>query len=91
MECVLRRSLQNEPAHLPGVHPENGKKMTNTPTAERILKAFPGVSLTILQTASGEEIRRWLTPVSALQQAILYGRGLTPSLYQQLAMQKSGN
>ena len=91
MEFVLRRSLQNEQAHLPGVHPENGKKMTNTPTAERILKAFPGVSLTILQTATGEEIRRWLTPLSALQQAILYGLGLTPSLYQQLEMQNSGN
>src|SRR6266568_3443062 len=71
MEFVLRRSLQNEQAHLPGVHPENGKKMTNTPTAE--------------------EIRRWLTPLSALQQAILYGLGLTPSLYQQLEMQNSGN
>src|SRR6266853_2629362 len=90
MEFVLRRSLQNEQAPLPGVHPENGKKMTKTPTAERILKAFPGVSLTILQTATGGEIRRWLTPLSALQQAILYGLGLTPSLYQQLEMQNSG-
>lgn len=80
MEFVLRRSLHNAQAPLPGVHPENGKKMTNMPTAERILKAFPGVSLTILQTATGEELRRWLTPLSALQQAILYGLGLTPSL-----------
>ena len=65
MECVLRRSLQNEHAPLPGFHPENGRKMTNTPTAERILHAFPAVSLTILQTATGEAIRRWLTPFSA--------------------------
>ena len=53
-----------------------------------ILKAFREVSLSILQTATGEEIQRWLTPLSALQQAILYGLGLTPSLYQQLEMQK---
>jgi transposase len=91
MEFVLRRSLQNEQAHLPGLHPENGRKMTNTPTAERILQAFPAVSLTILQTATGEEIRRWLTPLSALQQAILYRLGLAPSLYRQLEMQNSGN
>ena len=91
MEFVLRRSLQNAQTHLPGLHPENGKKMTNTPTAERILQAFPAVSLTILQTATGEEIRRWLTPLSALQQAILYRLGLAPSLYRQLEMQNSGN
>ena len=91
MEFVLRRSLQNEQAHLPGLHPGNGRKMTNTPTAERILQAFPAVSLTILQTATGEEIRRWLTPLSALQQAILYRLGLAPSLYRQLEMQNSGN
>ena len=91
MEFVLRRSLQHEQAHLPGLHPENGKKLTNTPTAERILKAFPEVSLSILQTATGEEIRRWLTPLSALQQAILYRLGLATSLYQQLEMQNSGN
>ena len=91
MEFVLRRSLQNEQAHLPGLHPENGRKMTNTPTAERILQAFPEVSLSILQTATGEEIRRWLTPLSALQQAILYRLGLATSLYQQLEMQNSGN
>ena len=91
IEFVLRRSLQNEQAPLPGVHPENGKKMTNTPTAERILKAFPGVSLTILQTLTGEEIRRWLTPLSALQQAILSRLGLATSLYRQLEMQNSGN
>jgi transposase len=91
MEFVLRRSLQNDQAHLPGLHPENGKKMTDTPTAERILKAFPDVSLTILKTAAGEEILRWLTPLSALQQAILYRLGLATSLYRQLEMQNSGN
>lgn len=91
MEFVLRRSLQNEQAHLPGVHPENGKKRTDTPTAERILKALSEVALTILQTAAGEEIRRWLTPLSALQQAILSRLGLATSLSRQLEMQHSGN
>jgi transposase len=90
-ELVLRRSRQNDQAHRPGLHPENGQKMTDTPTAERILKAFPDVSLTILKTAAGEEILRWLTPLSALQQAILYRRGLATSLDRQLEMQNSGN
>jgi transposase len=91
MEFILRRSLQNDQAHLPGVHPANGKKMIDTPTAERILKAFPDVSLSILKTAAGEEIRRWLTPLSTLQQEILHRLGLAMSLYRQLEIQNSGN
>jgi hypothetical protein len=58
LALVLWRSLRNDHAHLPGLHPENGPKMTDTPTAERLLNAFPAVSLTILKTAAGEEIPR---------------------------------
>ena len=47
-ECVLRRSLENDQARLPGLHPENKQKMTDKPTAERILQAFADVSLTII-------------------------------------------
>ena len=68
-----------------------GKKLTDTPTAERILKAFPDMSLTILKTVAGEEILRWLTPLSALQQDILHRLGLATSLYRQLEIQNSGN
>src|SRR5262249_51375488 len=64
MEFVLRRSLQNDHAKLPGLHPENKTKMTDTPTAERILKVFADVSLTIIQNAAGEDILRRLTPLS---------------------------
>ena len=80
MEFVLWRSSE-EQASLPGLHPENGKKMTDKPTAEQFLQAFAEVSLTIIKTAAGEEILRWLTPLSALQQAILQRLGLGASLY----------
>src|SRR5437870_3907712 len=53
MEFVLRRSLETEQASLPGLHPENKQKMTDKPTAERILKAFSDVSLTIIKHATG--------------------------------------
>ncbi|MDM8522656.1 hypothetical protein QUF80_04720 [Desulfococcaceae bacterium HSG8] len=39
-EFVVRRSLRNDNAGLGGLHPENRKKRTDTPTAERLLKAF---------------------------------------------------
>jgi transposase len=87
MECVLRRSLQHDHVKLPGLHPENRTKMTDTPTAERLLKAFADVSLIILRTEAGEDILRRLTPLSALQQDILRRLGLGTALYRQLEIQ----
>ena len=90
-EFVLRRSLENDQATLPGLHPENKQKMTDKPTAERLLKAFSGVSLTIIQHAAGEEILRRLTPLSGVQEEILQRLGLGVSLYGQLEIQEIGN
>ena len=91
LEFVLRRSLENDQATLSGFHPENRTKMTDTPTAERLLKAFSAVSLTIIKTAAGEDILQRLTPLSALQQDILQRLGLHTSLYQQLEIHNTGN
>ena len=63
-ELVLRRSLEQDQVRLPGLHPENKPKMTDTPTAERILKAFAAISLTMIKHATGEDILRRLTPLS---------------------------
>jgi transposase len=91
MEVALRRSLQNDHAKLPGLHPENKTKMTDTPTAERILRAFSDVSLTIIKQAAGEDILRRLTPLSGGQETILQCLGLDTSLYRQLEIQGIGN
>jgi transposase len=91
MEFVLRRSLQNDQATLPGLHPENKKRMTDKPTVERILKAFSAVSLTIVKNAAGEEIMRRLTPLSGLQEDLLQRQRLGTSLYGQLEIQEIGN
>ena len=87
MEFVLRRSLETAQASLPGLHPENKHKMTDKPTAERILKAFSDISLTIIQHAAGEEILRRLTPLSGLQEDILQRLGLGATFYGQLEIQ----
>ena len=89
-EFVLRRSLEKDQARLPGLHPENKQKMTDKPTAERLLKAFSGISLTIMKNATGEEILRRLTPLSGLQEDILQRLGLGVTLYRQLAIQTIG-
>jgi transposase len=89
-EFVLRRSLETEQARLPGLHPENKQKRTDKPTAERILKAFSAISLTIIKTAAGEDILRRLTPLSGLQEDILQRLGLGAALYGQLEIQGIG-
>src|SRR5215470_9582233 len=91
MEFVLRRSLQTAQTTLPGLHPENKTRLTDKPTAERILQAFADVSLTIIQNATGEDILRRLTSLSGLQEDILQRLGLGASLYGQLEIQEMGN
>jgi transposase len=91
MEFVLRRSLQTDHTTLPGLHPENKTRTTDKPTAERILKAFADISLTIIKNATGAVILRRLTPLSGLQENILQRLGLGASLYRQLEIQEMGN
>jgi len=91
MEFVVRQSLQRDHAKLPGLHPENKQKRTDNPTAERLLKAFSKVSLTLIETPAGEAILRQVTPLSAVQEEILKRLGLSPSLYRQLEIQETRN
>ena len=65
--------------------------MTDKPTAERILKAFSDVSLTIIKNAAGEDILRRLTPLSAVQEDIVQRLGLDAALYGQLEIQTIRN
>ena len=44
LEFILRRSLQQDQATLPGLHLENRNQQTNKPTAERVLKAFDNLA-----------------------------------------------
>ena len=89
-EFALRRSLETTQARLPGLHPENKQKRTDKPTAERLLKAFSDISLTIIKHAAGEDMLRRLTPLSGVQEDILQRLGLGTTLYGQLEIQAIG-
>jgi len=92
VEFTVRRLLQQDTATLAELHPENRNKRTEKPTAERLLKAFSAISLTIIKdAATGREVTRWLTPLSSVQQDILQRSGLDTSLYRQLEIQNTGN
>ena len=65
--------------------------MTDTPTAERLLQAFRGVSLTMRKHTAGKEVLRQLTPLSGVQEDILQRLGLGVSLYRQLEIEDTRN
>ena len=72
-EFVLRRSLAQEQVTLPGLHPENKRKRTGHQRRSDSASVW-GVSLTIIQSCREGNLRR-ITPLSAVQEAILHRRG----------------
>lgn len=83
IEFVVRRALQRQQGQLVGLHLENPKKGTDKPTTERILKAFSGINLTIIQFP--DRVVRHVTPLSPLQERILALLGLSADIYRSLA------
>jgi transposase len=83
-EFHVRRALQREHAHLRGLHPENPKKATATPTAERLLQAFTHITLTIMHFP--DRLVRHLTPLTALQVRILELLDFSPNIYHSLVV-----
>ena len=77
-------------ATLPGLHPENKQKRTAKPTAERVLKAFAGVSLIVIKHACGAELMCQLTALSTVQAEILHRLGLGTALYERLEIEQIG-
>ena len=83
MEFVVRRALTREQATLVGLHKENPKKATATPTTERLLQAFSNITLIIVQLP--DRRLRQVTPLTAVQVRILELLGLSPNIYRSLA------
>jgi transposase len=82
IEFVVRRSLSDSRQKIAGLHPENPGKTTDTPTYERILKAFSNITLTIFEI--GDSVEGHLTPLSRKQTDILKHLGLNSSIYSDL-------
>ena len=69
LEFEVRRHLEADKAQLTGLYADNPKRATTRPTAERLLEAFQGITLTRIEEP--DQIRYHLTPLSQLQQRIL--------------------
>jgi transposase len=83
LEGVVRRQLA-DPATPPltGYYPGQPTRATRRPTAERLLAAFDGLTLTLLHTPT--VVLRHLTPLSSLQQRLLILLGCPPDTYTRL-------
>jgi len=69
LACGVRRRLAIAQITLAGFYVGNPKRATAHPTAERLLEAFQGLTLTRIR--EGRRRRRHLTPLSRVQQRIL--------------------
>ncbi|MCP4377926.1 MAG: IS1634 family transposase [bacterium] len=87
IEYVVRRSLVKDQQPLAGLNPDRPKKVSARPTAERLLQAFRGLTLTVIHMK--ERVVRHLTPLSALQEDILKRLGLDATLYHHLEIHKT--
>lgn len=82
VEFVARQQLEKEASEIAGLYAGNEKRATARPTTEMMLRAFRGVSLTILEVAG--ELKAMLSPLTALQQRLLELLGLTADVYLRL-------
>jgi len=84
LEFEVRRHLEVDKAQLAGLYAGNPKRATARPTAERLLEAFQGITLTRIEEP--DQIRYHLTPLSQLQQRILGLLNFPVSIYAQLSV-----
>lgn len=76
IEFVVRHQLADQQTSLAGLYDGNPKRTTNRPTADRLLRAFCGLSLYFHRDGSTE-----ISPLNCLQQQVLKLMGFPESLY----------
>jgi transposase len=84
VEHVVRERLQAAGEALKGLYAGNPQRQTARPTTERLLKAFKGITLTVVPLP--EQTIRHITPLSSLQKRILALIALSSSTYQALVV-----
>ncbi len=82
LECVTRRQLAAAGTTLAGLYADNPRREIARPTAERLLEAFEGITLTIIN--GPQQTDRHVTILSPLQHRILEILGFSSALYTRL-------
>jgi transposase len=80
VEHKIREALKAEGEPLSRLYAGNPNRQTDHPTTERLLKAFRGITLTVVHLP--DQTIRHITPLSQLQKRILALLGLSTSIYE---------
>ena len=82
-EFDVRRRLTERNEELAGLYAGNPKRTTAQPTAESLLEAFQEINLNV--ATFGQQVQRYITPLSELQQKILALSDFPANIYTRLA------
>ena len=84
LEFAVRSALKDQKQDLAGLYAGNPKRATRKPTAERLLQAFEGITLTCVRINGDRE--RFLSPLTPIQQKILQYLCFDESIYLELTL-----
>jgi transposase len=87
LEGVVRQKLAENHSKLAGLYMGNPKRATAFPTAEALLQAFKDVFLNVAHL--GDQVNRYISPLSELQIRILTLLGLPQDIYLALVAESS--
>jgi transposase len=83
-EVLVRRGQEQSGEKLPGLYPGQSKRVSESPTAQRVLEAIARAGITLTQVESGGEVRWHLTPLPRLVMRVLAYLGLSEAVYTRL-------
>ena len=84
LEFSVRSALNEQNQDLAELYAGNPKRSTRNPTAERLLQAFEGITLTCVKINGG--IERFLSPLTPVQQKILQYLCFDETIYLDLTL-----
>ena len=88
-EVLVRRGQDQSGEKLEGLYPGQATRVTDRPTAKRVLEAISRAQITLTQVGSGDE-RRWhLGALQELVRQVLGYLGLSHDVYTRLVINSS--
>jgi transposase len=88
-ETLVRRGEAQSDEKLPGLYPGQAKRVTDRPTAKRVLEAISRARITLTQVESSGEVRWHLTPLPKPVKRVLAYLGLSGAVYTRLVTNSS--
>jgi len=85
-EVLVRRGQERSGERLPGLYPGQAKRVTDSPTAKRVLEAIARARIALIQVEDRGEVRWHLTPLPGLVKQVLGYLGLSEAVYTRLVI-----